>query len=689
MSRQFPARLLAVGVLCAILSLLLLPGVASAAGVVKSDAGEWYSLAVLSDGTMWGWGYNAQGQLGDGTLDTHLAPSRVDDGTSWLNVSTGYRHALAIKTDGTLWSWGYNKDGQLGLGTADLEFKPGSPTQVGSASNWLEIAAGRDHSVALDTQGRIWAWGANSAGQLGIGTTTASWVPIMVSDAPGPGLFWRWVSADDATTLALASDGSLWRWGGGITTPLLVGFTGPFVDVAPTSDSGWLTVSSAAGRICAVTSDFKLWTWLQTTTDPKLTGIEYRDVAETSDADQTPTAELALMIKQDRSLWIATNDFGTPAPLSSATKTYLIGNALNWTRLRAGTNHFLLSKSDGSLWGWGKNTFGQLGDGSEADKITKNQLPVRVILPTPIPNVVSRTQSDAVDKIAEMGFKVGTVTQMASNEVEVTRIISQTPAPDTLVLPGKNVNIVVSAGPPVPVPNVVGMTEEAAKAAIGHVGLGVSTVTRAYSSIVPIGAVVSQLPAAGTGVIAASKVSLTVSKGPQPKIVPYTMGRTEAAARSALQTSGFVVGSVIREYSTRYAAGLVTRTSPAAGVQAFVGDKVNVYVSRGKPKAWVRTPIAPKAMLKSRYYTVYGYLKPKHTKGTYPVRIYKWKKTSSGSWKSYGYVRAKASNYSDYTKYSKSMRLSSAGKWRLRAYAPEDDRHAGTWSARYDYVTVK
>jgi len=120
-----------------------------------------------------------------------------------------------------------------------------------------------------------------------------------------------------------------------------------------------------------------------------------------------------------------------------------------------------------------------------------------------------------------------------------------------------------------------------------------------------------------------------------------------------------------------------------------VGDTVNIYVSLGKPKPTVGTPIAPSTFRKGRYYTVYGYLKPRHNSGSYPVRIYKYKKTSSG-WKSYGYVSAKASYYSSTTtKYSKSVSLPSTGKWRVRAFAPTDSLHAEAWSSGYDYITVK
>lgn len=104
--------------------------------------------------------------------------------------------------------------------------------------------------------------------------------------------------------------------------------------------------------------------------------------------------------------------------------------------------------------------------------------------------------------------------------------------------------------------------------------------------------------------------------------------------------------------------------------------------------ASVGNAVAPAAMYRTKYYSVYGYLKPRHVAGTYPVRIYKYRYVS-GAWKSYGYTNAKAANYSSYTKYAASVRLPYAGKWRVRAYAPADSGHVATWGSAYDYVTVK
>ena len=109
---------------------------------------------------------------------------------------------------------------------------------------------------------------------------------------------------------------------------------------------------------------------------------------------------------------------------------------------------------------------------------------------------------------------------------------------------------------------------------------------------------------------------------------------------------------------------------------------------RVTPRALVGTPKAPQTMYAGRAKTVYGYLKPRHTAGSRPVRIYKYRRVA-GRWKSYGYVNARAYNYSTYTKYSASMRLPYRGNWRLRAYHPADGGHPAQWSAKYRYVAVR
>lgn len=127
-----------------------------------------------------------------------------------------------------------------------------------------------------------------------------------------------------------------------------------------------------------------------------------------------------------------------------------------------------------------------------------------------------------------------------------------------------------------------------------------------------------------------------------------------------------------------------TRTDSALLLDLSVAA---VFAADPLPKAAICTPHAPSTMSRSRYYTIYGYLKPRHASGGYPVRIYRYRYVS-GHWKSYGFVNAKASNYSTYTRYSRSIKLPYRGKWKVRAYAPADSGHSAAWSSGSDYITV-
>jgi alpha-tubulin suppressor-like RCC1 family protein len=118
------------------------------------------------------------GQLGDGTDTNKSIPTQIGTATNWKNIAAGANHSLATKTDGTLWAWGLGGSGQLGNGNFLNSL---SPVQVGTATNWSEIAAGGHHSIAIKTDGTLWAWGNNYSGQLGDGTISNRTVPIQIN----------------------------------------------------------------------------------------------------------------------------------------------------------------------------------------------------------------------------------------------------------------------------------------------------------------------------------------------------------------------------------------------------------------------------------------------------------------------------------------------------------------------------
>ena len=134
------------------------------------NSGTNHTLAIKTDGTLWTWGFNGSGQLGlntAGLYSSYSSPVQVGALTNWSKVSVS-DFSVAIKTDGTLWSWGNNLDGQLGLGNRTYY---SSPKQVGALTNWSNIIACWRHDIALKTNGTLWTWGFNNYGQLGLGTS--------------------------------------------------------------------------------------------------------------------------------------------------------------------------------------------------------------------------------------------------------------------------------------------------------------------------------------------------------------------------------------------------------------------------------------------------------------------------------------------------------------------------------------
>jgi alpha-tubulin suppressor-like RCC1 family protein len=169
-----------------------------------------HSLAIKTDGTLWSWGQNNNGQLGLGNTTNRSSPVQVGALTTWSSIAGGGNSiSISLKTDGTMWVWGRNYVGKLGLGdTTDRS----SPVQIGALTTWLTVAAGYDHNLAVKTDGTMWGWGFNSAGMLGLGNTTSYSSPVQV----GAGTTWSSVDAGEYHSMAIKTDGTLWSWGYGL-----------------------------------------------------------------------------------------------------------------------------------------------------------------------------------------------------------------------------------------------------------------------------------------------------------------------------------------------------------------------------------------------------------------------------------------------------------------------------------------
>ncbi|WP_273000656.1 RCC1 domain-containing protein [Hydrogenibacillus schlegelii] len=177
--------------------------------VVEVAAGEGHSLALKSDGTVWAWGNNHHGELGDGTGKEKLVPMEVPGLTDVVSIAAGRWHSLALRSDGTVWAWGYGGFGQLGDGKTHPYWSQYTPVMVSGLTDVIKVAAGADHSLALKSDGTVWAWGYNFYGQLGDGTNQNREVPVQVKGLADVVA----IAAGKHFSLALKSDGTVWIWG--------------------------------------------------------------------------------------------------------------------------------------------------------------------------------------------------------------------------------------------------------------------------------------------------------------------------------------------------------------------------------------------------------------------------------------------------------------------------------------------
>lgn len=170
------------------------------------SSGSYFSVAIKNDGTLWSWGENNHGDLGNGLANDNVIPTQLCTSNNWKQVSAYEWHSTALKEDGTLWTWGENENGQLGNGTV---IDSNVPIQVGSSTDWVQTDAGYSTTMAIKSDSTLWAWGSNFGGELGNGTTTENHIPIQI----GTSISWKQISAGNATNVALNFGDSLYDWG--------------------------------------------------------------------------------------------------------------------------------------------------------------------------------------------------------------------------------------------------------------------------------------------------------------------------------------------------------------------------------------------------------------------------------------------------------------------------------------------
>ncbi|MCC7500430.1 hypothetical protein IT396_01350 [Candidatus Nomurabacteria bacterium] len=290
-----------------------------------------HTAAVKTDGTLWTWGFNTVGQLGLGDKLAVSSPVQVGTLTDWAQVSTGYDHTVATKTDGTLWAWGDNGYGQLGHNTA-VTVDTSSPVQVGTLTTWSSVAGGGTNTLAVKTDGTLWAWGNNGAGQLGHNTaiTLDRSSPVQV----GTLTTWSSVFTGAQNSFAIRTNGTLWAWGFNNGNRLGDGTsTNRSSPVQLGTVTTWSQGAAGGNHGAAVRTDGTLWTWAFSNNGQ----LGHNDTA-------------------------------------SAVSPKQVGSLSDWAEVSVGQNHTIATKTDGTLWSWGVNSSGQLGH----NDTTSRSSPVQV-----------------------------------------------------------------------------------------------------------------------------------------------------------------------------------------------------------------------------------------------------------------------------------------------------------------------
>ena len=224
------------------------------------SAGDNHTLAITTGGHLYGWGSSLSGQLGNGqTTDNIDTPTRIGIRSDWAMVSAHTGHTMAITTEGHLYGWGQNRWGPIGNGTQTGVYA--TPVRVRPNETWATVSAGFQHTVAITVCGQMWAWGNNGSGQVGDGDTTFadSRSPTRIGDHS---IIWDSVSAASGHTVAITRCGQKWSWGDGGQGRLGTGNTGwAFVPARIGDRDDWAAVSTMGSHTMAITECGELWAW--------------------------------------------------------------------------------------------------------------------------------------------------------------------------------------------------------------------------------------------------------------------------------------------------------------------------------------------------------------------------------------------------------------------------------------------
>lgn len=333
-----------------------------------------HTTAKTSEGTIWGWGYASSGQLAS-LSENELIPVKLSEDRDWKIIQSGIKNTFAIKENGTLWSCGNNEFGSLGINSEEASINYFQ--QVGQASNWLKVAPSYLFTVALKSNGTIWAWGQNDANQLGNKTKNSKELaPIQIGDAS------NWIdiaTTTNKTAFAIKDDGTIWAWGLNdsnlIVPDARVGNT--YLPTQVNNDRDWIRIEGGKNHVIAQKTDGTIWTWGESNMGQLGSGelVAYTNRPQIVSADVwydfSAGYAVSYAIKSDGTLWAwGRNNFGQLGDGTTENRyvPVQIGTDTNWKTVQAkGYQATMLTKTDGTVWYMGWNTFGTFGDGTVAN----------------------------------------------------------------------------------------------------------------------------------------------------------------------------------------------------------------------------------------------------------------------------------------------------------------------------------
>ena len=334
----------------------------------KISTGDAHVVLQKSDNSIWGFGASGSGQLGNQPVSNTLSPAIINNQNIWKDVFGAQGKSFFIKQDGTLWGTGNNLYGSLGINSTS---STNVITQIGSGNNWLKIVGSPTHTVGLKEDGTLWGWGQNDDYELGQGQGNnylSQLTPIQI----GTDNHWVDVTVTVAGTLALKNDGTLWGCGS-LGVMVNIG-QNVYVTLTQGQSNNWAKIKTGLSFILAQKNDGTLWAWGQNNYGQL--GMGNFDMVYafpfqiTTDTwkDFAAGSLRSYGIKTDGTLWAwGRNQEGQlgDGTFENRNVPTQIGSDNNWDRIYAGGNTTTVGvKTDGSVWVWGSNDFGQFGNGT-------------------------------------------------------------------------------------------------------------------------------------------------------------------------------------------------------------------------------------------------------------------------------------------------------------------------------------